>query len=91
MQQVEVGVPSPSKGEVLLKLEATTLNPIDWKIQKGLFRPLMPKRFPYIPGNLSHFIDNCDLYVFVSMIVFILVLWKQLPMWLEKLWRLASE
>ncbi|XP_042040570.1 chloroplast envelope quinone oxidoreductase homolog isoform X2 [Salvia splendens] len=51
LKQVEVPVPTPSKGEVLLKLEATTLNPIDWKIQKGLFRPLMPKRFPYIPAT----------------------------------------
>ncbi|KAL1565745.1 chloroplast envelope quinone oxidoreductase isoform X2 [Salvia divinorum] len=51
LKQVEVPVPTPSKGEVLLKLEATTLNPIDWKIQKGVFRPLMPKKFPYIPAT----------------------------------------
>lgn len=52
LQQVEVPVPTPSKGEVLLKLEATTLNPIDWKIQKGVLRPFLPKKFPYIPGKL---------------------------------------
>ncbi|CAN6218260.1 unnamed protein product [Urochloa humidicola] len=35
LQHVEVPVPSPKKGEVLLKLEAASINPIDWKIQKG--------------------------------------------------------
>lgn len=37
--------------EVLLKLEATSLNPVDWKMQKGMLRPLLPRRFPYIPGT----------------------------------------
>ncbi|KAL3612782.1 hypothetical protein D5086_003802 [Populus alba] len=44
-------VPSPQKYEVLLKLEATCLNPIDWKIQKGKLRPFFPRKFPYIPGT----------------------------------------
>ncbi|KAJ6776607.1 ZINC-TYPE ALCOHOL DEHYDROGENASE-LIKE PROTEIN C16A3.02C-RELATED [Salix koriyanagi] len=44
-------VPGPKKYEVLLKLEATCLNPIDWKIQKGKLRPLFPRKFPYIPGT----------------------------------------
>ncbi|CAN6196495.1 unnamed protein product [Urochloa humidicola] len=29
LQHVEVPVPSPKKGEVLLKLEAASINPID--------------------------------------------------------------
>ncbi|KAF8780901.1 hypothetical protein HU200_000862 [Digitaria exilis] len=36
LKHVEVPVPSPKKGEVLLKLEAASINPIDWKIQKGM-------------------------------------------------------
>ncbi|XP_057781011.1 chloroplast envelope quinone oxidoreductase homolog isoform X2 [Salvia miltiorrhiza] len=51
LKQVELPVPTPSKGEVLLKLEATTLNPVDWKVQKGFLRPFIPKKFPYIPGT----------------------------------------
>uniref|UniRef100_A0A1D1YUI2 Putative quinone-oxidoreductase, chloroplastic n=1 Tax=Anthurium amnicola TaxID=1678845 RepID=A0A1D1YUI2_9ARAE len=50
LKHVDVPVPSPKKGEVLLKVEATSLNPGDWKVQKGMLRPLLPK-FPFIPGT----------------------------------------
>ncbi|KAI0492646.1 hypothetical protein KFK09_026922 [Dendrobium nobile] len=49
LKHVEVPVPSPKKDEVLLKLEAASLNPVDWKTQKGNLRPLFPPRFPFIP------------------------------------------
>lgn len=49
LKHVEVPIPGPRKDEVLLKLEATSLNPVDWKIQKGVLRPLLPRKFPYIP------------------------------------------
>lgn len=52
VQHVEVPVPSAKKNEVLLKLEAATINPVDWKIQKGMLRPLLPGRLPFIPGKL---------------------------------------
>ncbi|KAJ6797884.1 putative quinone-oxidoreductase-like protein, chloroplastic [Iris pallida] len=48
-QHAEVPIPSPKKDEVLLKLEAASINPIDWKIQKGMLRPFMPPKFPFIP------------------------------------------
>nr|XP_043620570.1 chloroplast envelope quinone oxidoreductase homolog [Erigeron canadensis] len=51
LKHVEVPVPKPSKGELLLKLEATSINPVDWKIQKGMLRPLFPPRFPWIPAT----------------------------------------
>ncbi|KAK8460087.1 hypothetical protein SEVIR_2G274300v4 [Setaria viridis] len=51
---LKVPVPSPKKGEVLLKLEAASINPIDWKIQKGMVRPFLPRKFPFIPvGDIS--------------------------------------
>ncbi|CDP03928.1 unnamed protein product [Coffea canephora] len=51
LKHVELPVPTPTKGEVLLKLEATSLNPVDWKIQKGVLRPIMPRKFPYVPAT----------------------------------------
>ncbi|KDP45286.1 hypothetical protein JCGZ_15151 [Jatropha curcas] len=55
LKHVEVPVPTPKKDEVLLKLEATSLNPIDWKIQQGVLRPFLPRRFPHIPGGVGHY------------------------------------
>ncbi|XP_058766690.1 chloroplast envelope quinone oxidoreductase homolog [Vicia villosa] len=50
LKHVEVPVPTPKDDEVLLKLEATSINPVDWKIQKGALRAmLMPGKFPHIP------------------------------------------
>ncbi|EPS61524.1 hypothetical protein M569_13272, partial [Genlisea aurea] len=51
LKHVEVPVPVPGKDEVLIKMEAVSLNPFDWKIQKGSLRPLLPKKFPFIPVN----------------------------------------
>ncbi|KAG2314604.1 hypothetical protein Bca52824_017726 [Brassica carinata] len=55
LKHVQVPVPSPKDNEVLLKLEATSLNPVDWKIQKGMIRPFLPRKFPCIPGILFTF------------------------------------
>ncbi|KAJ0111454.1 hypothetical protein Patl1_01529 [Pistacia atlantica] len=52
LKHVDVPVPSPKKDEVLLKLEATSLNPIDWKMQTGMLRLLLRHKFPYIPGEV---------------------------------------
>ncbi|KAG1363460.1 Chloroplast envelope quinone oxidoreductase [Cocos nucifera] len=46
---VKVPIPSPKKDEILLKLEATSINPVDWKFQKGVARPFLPPKFPFIP------------------------------------------
>ncbi|KAL2933455.1 Quinone-oxidoreductase-like protein chloroplastic [Bienertia sinuspersici] len=51
LKHVEVAIPDPKTDEVLLKVEAATLNPVDWKIQKGMLRPFLPRRFPIIPGT----------------------------------------
>ncbi|KAL7601397.1 hypothetical protein Lser_V15G26965 [Lactuca serriola] len=49
LKHVEIPVPSPDVDEILVKIEAASINPIDWKIQKGMVRPLLPKKFPFIP------------------------------------------
>ncbi|XP_022727835.1 chloroplast envelope quinone oxidoreductase homolog [Durio zibethinus] len=51
LKHVEVPIPTPNQDELLLKLEATSLNPIDWKMQKGMLRPFLPLKFPHIPGT----------------------------------------
>ncbi|KAJ7950523.1 Quinone-oxidoreductase [Quillaja saponaria] len=51
LKHVEVPVPAPKKGEILIKTEAASINPFDWKVQKGQLRPIFPRRFPYIPGT----------------------------------------
>ncbi|KAL6180685.1 hypothetical protein ACLB2K_047345 [Fragaria x ananassa] len=48
-QHVQVPIPTPKKNEVLLKLEAASLNPGDCKIQKGQARPIFPRKLPHIP------------------------------------------
>jgi NADPH:quinone reductase-like Zn-dependent oxidoreductase len=49
LQHVEVPIPTPKKGEVLIKMEAGSINQVDWKFQKGVARPFMPNKFPFIP------------------------------------------
>ncbi|GFZ13335.1 oxidoreductase, zinc-binding dehydrogenase family protein [Actinidia rufa] len=49
LKHVEVPVPEPQMDQVLLKVEAASINPFDWKVQKGLLRPLLPRKFPHIP------------------------------------------
>lgn len=49
-QRVKIDVPDPKADEVLLKVEVVSLNAFDWKIQKGVSRPILPRKFPYVPG-----------------------------------------
>ncbi|KAM0005950.1 putative NADPH:quinone reductase [Helianthus debilis subsp. tardiflorus] len=49
LKHVEIPIPSPGHDEILMKIEAASINPIDWKIQDGFLRPLLPKKFPLIP------------------------------------------
>lgn len=64
LQRVEVPVPTPKNDEVLLKLEAASINPIDWKIQNGMLRPFLPRKFPFIPGKFNY-IGNLYLLFFI--------------------------
>ena len=50
MQYVEVPVPTPKKDEVLIKVEAASLSPIDCLIQQGGAKPMFPRELPQIPG-----------------------------------------
>ena len=41
----------PSPDEVLVKVFATSVNPIDWKIRRGDLKDVMPLHFPVILGR----------------------------------------
>jgi NADPH:quinone reductase-like Zn-dependent oxidoreductase len=42
--------PQPGAGEVLIRVHAAGVNPIDWKIRAGYMKDLMPVSMPFIPG-----------------------------------------
>jgi NADPH:quinone reductase-like Zn-dependent oxidoreductase len=47
----DVPIPVAAAGEVLVKLIATSINPIDYKLRRGDLKALMPLRFPAILGR----------------------------------------
>ena len=54
----EVEIPGPKKSQVLVKVHATSINPIDWKVRNGRFK-LAPMLFPVtIGGNFSGVVEK---------------------------------
>lgn len=42
--------PTPGPGQVLIRVLASSVNPVDWKLASGKLRLIMPVKFPNIPG-----------------------------------------
>jgi len=42
--------PAPKAGELLLRVHATSVNPVDWMHRSGVIRAFLPIAFPYILG-----------------------------------------
>jgi NADPH:quinone reductase-like Zn-dependent oxidoreductase len=42
--------PAPHQGEVLVRVHAAGVNPIDWKVRAGYLRTYIPHSLPLIPG-----------------------------------------
>jgi NADPH:quinone reductase-like Zn-dependent oxidoreductase len=49
LKLTEAPMPAPAHGEVLIRVTATSVNPIDWKLLAGLLRWMKPLRFPVTP------------------------------------------
>ena len=47
----DVPDPKPGAGEILVKVAATSLNPIDWKLRRGDMKNAMPLKLPAILGR----------------------------------------
>ena len=47
----EIDVPKPAAGEVLVRLSATSVNPVDYKMREGKFPPVQADMLPYILGR----------------------------------------
>jgi len=50
LQYGELPRPAPGRGEVLVRVRAAGVNPVDWKIREGLLKTRLPHQFPIIPG-----------------------------------------
>ncbi len=46
----QIPQPEPQKGEVLVRVHAAGVNPVDWKIRSGMMKDFRPSTFPYVPG-----------------------------------------
>jgi len=46
----EAPTPAIQDDELLIKVAAAGINPIDWKIQQGYFEQFIPHKLPFIPG-----------------------------------------
>ena len=51
MRIEDVPVPSAAAGQVLVKVRAASINPIDWKIRRGMLASMLPIAFPRTLGR----------------------------------------
>lgn len=42
--------PTPTSAQVLVRVVASSVNPVDWKMASGAIRLYMPAKFPCVPG-----------------------------------------
>jgi NADPH2:quinone reductase len=58
LELVNLPDPAPRAGEVLIRILAAGVNPVDWKIREGLLDKRLPHRFPFVPGwEIAGFVE----------------------------------
>ncbi|MCM3567980.1 NADP-dependent oxidoreductase [Neobacillus mesonae] len=50
LKERQVEKPVPGENQVVVKLHATSINPIDWKLREGYLKTMLPFKFPIILG-----------------------------------------
>lgn len=50
LEVAEIPKPEPDEGEVLIRVKAAGVNPVDYKIREGALKNRMPNELPIIPG-----------------------------------------
>ena len=50
LHEMELPTPTPGPDQVLLRVRAVGMNPVDWKLRAGMFKFFMPLKFPKILG-----------------------------------------
>jgi NADPH:quinone reductase-like Zn-dependent oxidoreductase len=52
--------PKIGDGQCLIKVMASSMNPIDWKLMKGDYKMIVKKSFPFIPGSdIAGVVEQC--------------------------------
>lgn len=51
MRLDEVATPRPAEGQALVKVRAASVNPIDWKMRRGVLKDIFPLTFPRTLGR----------------------------------------
>jgi NADPH:quinone reductase-like Zn-dependent oxidoreductase len=50
LKEQDIPKPTPKENQVVVKLHATSINPIDWKLREGYLKTMLPFEFPIILG-----------------------------------------
>lgn len=50
LEAADLPRPSPGPGQILLRVRAASVNPVDWKIASGKLRFFQPAKLPQVPG-----------------------------------------
>jgi NADPH:quinone reductase-like Zn-dependent oxidoreductase len=51
LQLAELARPEPQDHELLIRVRAAGVNPLDWKLRQGQMRLILRLKFPYVPGS----------------------------------------